>query len=287
MISKPRPARIRDSAFVTTPRGASAARFGVGAAVLPRLQALGWVVEGQPAPGYEEILLAVRSGPDPDGTLHRLAALAEKGISLEGKTGVHLASLAAASKSLWDSLLRHPEWLEAPGRPGGDPRLYVQQRTIEIALADLDHRWNLETVTNALSDLADETVAFTLDQSRAALAEKFPGIESVPLAVIALGKWGGRELNYASDIDLLFVYEPGGGGWRRSPAPRLQAGHRLDRRTQPTDVRRDRVPGRRRPQTRRRHRSVGPDDRFLPGLLREMGRSMGVPGVAEGTPCSR
>ena len=217
MTRQRRPAQIRDSGFVTA-RGASTARFGVGAAVLPRLQALGWIADGHPVPGYQEMLLAVRSGPDPDGTLHRLATLAEKGISLQGTTGVNLASLAAASKSLWDSLLRHPEWLDAPERPGGDPRLYVQQRTIEIARADLGHRWNLETVTTALSDLADETVAFTLDQARTALAGKFPGIESVRLAVIALGKWGGRELNYASDIDLLFVYEPGeadGGEGRR------------------------------------------------------------------------
>ncbi len=155
------------------------------------------------------MLLAVRSGPDPDGTLHRLATLAEKGISLEGESGVNLASLAATSKSLWDSLLRHPEWLTAPEPPGGDPRLFVQQRTVDIALADLQHRWDLETVTKALSDLADEAVAFTLDTARLRLAERFPGIETVPLAVIALGKWGGRELNYASDIDLLFVYDQG------------------------------------------------------------------------------
>ena len=189
-----------------TTRGASTARLGVGAAVLPRLEALGWIVDGQPDPEYHGMFGAVRGAPDPDGTWHRLAALAEKGISLGGRVGEELAALASTSRSLWDSLLRHPEWLDEPATPGGDPRLYVQQRMIDIVLADIHHRWDLETVTMALSDLADETVSFTIEGARSELAGKYPGIEDVSLAVIALGKWGGRELNYSSDIDLLFVY---------------------------------------------------------------------------------
>jgi glutamate-ammonia-ligase adenylyltransferase len=191
-----------------TTRGASTARLGVGAAVLPRLETLGWIVDGQPAADYDGMFRAVRGAPDPDGTWHRLATLAEKGISLAGRVGEELAALASTSKSLWDSLLRHPEWLDVPATPGGDPRLYVQQRIFDIVLADIHHRWDLETVTMALSDLADETVAFTIEQAKSELADKYPGIEDVSLAVIALGKWGGRELNYSSDIDLLFVYTP-------------------------------------------------------------------------------
>lgn len=194
-----------------TARGASTARLGVGAAVLPRLEALGWIVDGQPASEYQGMFGAIRGAPDPDGTWHRLATLAEKGISLAGRVGEELAALASTSRSLWDSLLRHPEWLHEAATPGGDPRLYVQQRIFDIVLADIHHRWDLETVTLALSDLADETVAFTIEQARSDLAARYPGIEDVPLAVIALGKWGGRELNYSSDIDLLFVYAPGEG----------------------------------------------------------------------------
>jgi glutamate-ammonia-ligase adenylyltransferase len=194
-----------------TVRGASTARLGVGAAVLPRLEVLGWIIDGQPAPEYRGMFAAVRGAPDPDGTWHRLATLAEKGISLAGRAGEELAVLASTSRSLWDSLLRHPEWLDEPARPSGDPRLYVQQRIFDIVLADIHHRWDLETVTLALSDLADETVAFTLEEARSELADKHPGIEDVSLAVIALGKWGGRELNYSSDIDLLFVYAPSAG----------------------------------------------------------------------------
>ena len=167
-----------------TTRGASTARLGVGAAVLPRLETLGWIVDGQPAADYDGMFRAVRGAPDPDGTWHRLATLAEKGISLAGRVGEELAALASTSKSLWDSLLRHPEWLDVPATPGGDPRLYVQQRIFDIVLADIHHRWDLETVTMALSDLADETVAFTLEEARSELADKHPGIEDVSLAVL-------------------------------------------------------------------------------------------------------
>ena len=162
--------------FVTSlieARGASTARFGVGAAVLPRLEALGWIVDGQPAADYEEMLLAVGRGPDPDGTLHRLATLAEKGVSWRARQGWSWRLSLQPAESLWDSLLRHPEWLDRPGdRRRVIPRLYVQQRICDIALADIHHRWDLETVTMALSDLADETVAFTLDQARSELAGK-------------------------------------------------------------------------------------------------------------------
>ena len=47
---------------------------------------------------------------------------------------------------------------------------------------------------------------------------------SARLAVIALGKCGGHELNYVSDVDVLYVFEPvggcrrGGGGAGRDPA---------------------------------------------------------------------
>ena len=37
-------------------------------------------------------------------------------------------------------------------------------------------------------------------------------VAPTPIALIAMGKWGGRELNYASDIDVLFVYRDEGEG---------------------------------------------------------------------------
>lgn len=183
----------------------------MGAALLPRLEALGWIINGHPTPAAEVLLREVRSGPDPGGTLQRLITLAERsGADLMGPLGLELAPLAGASRGLWDSLLRHPEWALATAEESVDPRLLVQRRTIEIALADLHSRWDLSRVARALSDLADEVAGLTLDLSRRDNRVRFPEIDRLPIAIIALGKWGGRELNYASDIDLLFVYEPGG-----------------------------------------------------------------------------
>ncbi|MBL8563607.1 MAG: glutamine-synthetase adenylyltransferase [Gemmobacter sp.] len=83
------------------------------------------------------------------------------------------------------------------------------------ALADLGGVWPLETVTAALSDLADLATdlalkAFTADEIRRG---KLPG--AVPedaetaggMFALAMGKGGARELNYSSDIDLICLFD--------------------------------------------------------------------------------
>jgi glutamate-ammonia-ligase adenylyltransferase len=192
-------------------RNPSLARLGVGANLLPRLQALGWVTDGWVNPAAEKLLLAARSGPDPEGTINRLAALAEKRPDVGFETLRELMPLAAASRALWEALLRHPEWTTGGEGPADDPRMLVQHRMIGIALADLAGRVGLEETSASLSQLADEAAELALANSRRRLAARWPDAERLPLAVIAMGKWGGRELNYASDIDLLFVYRPPAG----------------------------------------------------------------------------
>ena len=62
-------------------------------------------------------------------------------------------------------------------------------------------------VTAELSHLADAmidaTVRWTLGPDA---GHEGRGMPDLPFAVIGLGKLGGGELNYSSDIDLLFVY---------------------------------------------------------------------------------
>jgi glutamate-ammonia-ligase adenylyltransferase len=74
-------------------------------------------------------------------------------------------------------------------------RLERRRRLAQIAALDLAGELSLEEVGVALSDLADACLQAALDHQGAG--------ES--LAVIAMGKFGGRELNYSSDIDLMFV----------------------------------------------------------------------------------
>ena len=78
---------------------------------------------------------------------------------------------------------------------------------LRIAARDLLGLDRLEAVGAELSDLAAQLL-------QAALV----GAESTALAVIGMGKLGGRELNYASDVDVVLVApdrEPGGPAVRR------------------------------------------------------------------------
>lgn len=74
-----------------------------------------------------------------------------------------------------------------------------------LGLADLAEVWVLEKIVFALSDFAD----FALDTAIAAsIAAHVPGAESHGFAAIALGKHGSHELNYSSDLDPIFIYDP-------------------------------------------------------------------------------
>ncbi len=86
-------------------------------------------------------------------------------------------------------------------------RLRVQRSRVflGIALADLSGVWALEQVVAALSDFAD----YALDEAIGeAIGAHVPGAEAQGFAAIALGKHGSRELNYSSDIDPIFIYDP-------------------------------------------------------------------------------
>ncbi|HLL30909.1 MAG TPA: glutamine-synthetase adenylyltransferase, partial [Allosphingosinicella sp.] len=74
-----------------------------------------------------------------------------------------------------------------------------------LAVADLAGAIPLERLMEALADLADRALGQAL---AAAFAERTPDDAPSGFAVIALGKHGSRELNYSSDVDLLFLYDP-------------------------------------------------------------------------------
>ena len=66
----------------------------------------------------------------------------------------------------------------------------------------------LEEIAADLADLAEAALEAALDIARGQLGES-AGLTR--LAVIAMGKTGGRELNYISDVDVIFVAEPAEG----------------------------------------------------------------------------
>jgi [glutamine synthetase] adenylyltransferase / [glutamine synthetase]-adenylyl-L-tyrosine phosphorylase len=81
-----------------------------------------------------------------------------------------------------------------------------RRELVAIAGRDLAGDLDLREVTEALADLAGHTLQAGL---AVAAAELPAGAEPCRLAIIAMGKAGGRELNYVSDVDVVFVAEPG------------------------------------------------------------------------------
>jgi [glutamine synthetase] adenylyltransferase / [glutamine synthetase]-adenylyl-L-tyrosine phosphorylase len=79
----------------------------------------------------------------------------------------------------------------------GAVRTEKRRQLAAIASSDVSGDASLEDVIAALSDLADASLTIALQHVGA----------SDDMAVIGMGKLGGRELNYASDIDVMFVVE--------------------------------------------------------------------------------
>ena len=161
-------------------------------------------------------------------------------------TAMRLLCVLGASEALGDHLVRHPEhWRELTDptlgstRPpayalradllrvvGADPRdeapvatvpdaqavdaLRVEYRRVLLRLAarDLAHDLGIDDAAAELSDLAAATLEAALAVARQRVGER---AALVRLAVIAMGKCGGHELNYVSDVDVVFVHEPAEG----------------------------------------------------------------------------
>jgi glutamate-ammonia-ligase adenylyltransferase len=157
-----------------------------------------------------------------------------------------LARLLGSSAFLWEDFLRRQldnlrplleDWRHRPlrGRPDLardlDDRLragtsYEEQRRIlnefkdeEMLLADmkslLDPDVTIQRFSTALTDLADAVLEESVALCQRRLEEehgqpRLEGGRPCPLAVLGLGKYGGREMGYASDLELLFVYEGAG-----------------------------------------------------------------------------
>ena len=80
----------------------------------------------------------------------------------------------------------------------------------------------------AVSQVADRAAGL-------ALAEIVDATPAAPrFAIIALGKWGAEELNYSSDIDLVFVYLPGADSERDRRLAQRMATSFVESLSQPT-----------------------------------------------------
>ncbi len=103
-------------------------------------------------------------------------------------------------------------------------RLLRQKEMVRIAWRDLAGLADVEQILHELSDLAVAVIEQTLDYLQQQTMELL-GVprnadgEVQQMLVLAMGKLGGRELNFSSDIDLIFAYADQGtteGGRRLS-----------------------------------------------------------------------
>jgi glutamate-ammonia-ligase adenylyltransferase len=173
---------------------------------------------------HGRILEALYFAADPDLALRQLDRLREvaDGELMEAllddmPVRRRIIGLLGVSATLGDLLVANPdEWHELcssqPERSPSDtvPRLRENYRRelLRIVGDDLTGAADVEVVMGRLTDLADQTLAAALAIAK---AEQPASAEACGLAVIAMGKCGGRELNYVSDVDVVFVCEPAGG----------------------------------------------------------------------------
>lgn len=84
-------------------------------------------------------------------------------------------------------------------------RHFKHAQTIRLVAQDLAGTLPLETLSDHLSDLACVVLAQTLRLAWAGVRQRHRDVPA--FAVIGYGKLGGKELGYASDLDLVFLYD--------------------------------------------------------------------------------
>ena len=83
-----------------------------------------------------------------------------------------------------------------------------RRRLLHLAARDLTGAATVDEVGEELADLAAAVLEAALAVARSELPGGAESHAPCRLAVVAMGKCGGRELNYASDVDVIFVAEP-------------------------------------------------------------------------------
>lgn len=89
-------------------------------------------------------------------------------------------------------------------------RRFRKDKQIGITLRDILHISELPDIMHEMSDLADAILNESLRFVESFLEQRYGKPESNALSMISLGKLGARELNYSSDVDIVFVYRDEG-----------------------------------------------------------------------------
>lgn len=190
-------------------------------------------------------------GPNPDFGLLSFRQLSEalgdsawylRALRDEGYMAHRLARVCSSSRYVVDLLKRAPDMIrmlankeelrprgaaelaqamrraadrhDDPSKAAASIRALRRAELCRIALADVLGPEELTVVSAGLSDLASATIDAAIDLARR-------DIEAPEVGVIALGRWGGKELSYSSDADCMFVIPDGTQGAAVSAATEL------------------------------------------------------------------
>jgi glutamate-ammonia-ligase adenylyltransferase len=126
--------------------------------------------------------------------------------SVSGETLRKLCAIASVSRVIPATLANHPDLID-PGQ--GEPHsLALQQRQalFHIAGDEVSGATDLTEAMLRYATFFDQVTERALDAARDRVSSQHPAAAEIEFAVIAMGKWGAQELNYYSDIDLLFVH---------------------------------------------------------------------------------
>ncbi|MFY8063934.1 MAG: bifunctional glutamine synthetase adenylyltransferase/deadenyltransferase, partial [Usitatibacteraceae bacterium] len=86
-----------------------------------------------------------------------------------------------------------------------------QRIMLKLNIADIEGRLGVMALSDELSMLADMLVDCAVKMAWRAIQPATTSATAAGFAVIGYGKWGSKELGYASDLDLVFLYDPESG----------------------------------------------------------------------------
>ena len=184
----------------------------------------------------DELVEQIAGVADPDTALHSLVAIAGswgkakllKALEGDDELRQRLLVVLGTSEALGGFVSQHPNVIDdlaadtlsrtplplaecrevmETASTADELRVTYRRMLLRIVARDLTALTSFEESSAELADLAVATLGAALRIAR----EDEKDADTCRLAIIAMGKTGGRELNYLSDVDVVFVHEPADG----------------------------------------------------------------------------
>lgn len=142
------------------------------------------------------------------------SALLREPSIVERLLGASTVAIVRSSNDMREDLEKRLVRISDPEHRIGVIRRFHQEETLRIGLHDAGGATTIGQTQEQLSLLAELVIRAVLLEVYEPLrtykrreGSVLPPLEEIPILIVAMGKLGGRELSFGSDLDLLFVYE--------------------------------------------------------------------------------